>query len=165
MRDVTPAAQNVRMTPDTLKAFCLSLNGAVETFPFSEGLSVFKVGGKVFALTALGDEPLKVSLKCDPELAVQLREKHPCIVPGWHLNKRHWNTVTIDGSLPDAMLRELVEDISARLQREVNVAVGLFHEDLTLLQRWVAAWEDVTEFEIVPVVAGGSAVADAVLGG
>jgi len=110
MRDVTPAAQNVRMTPDTLKAFCLSLNGAVETFPFSEGLSVFKVGGKVFALTALGDEPLKVSLKCDPELAVQLREKHPCIVPGWHLNKRHWNTVTIDGSLPDAMLRELVED-------------------------------------------------------
>ncbi|TDU02380.1 putative DNA-binding protein (MmcQ/YjbR family) [Streptomyces sp. 846.5] len=98
------------MTPDALKAICLDLNGSVETFPFSEELSVFKVGGKVFALTDLAGEPLKVSLKCDPELAVQLRERYPCIVPGWHLNKRHWNTVTIDGSLPDTLLQEMVED-------------------------------------------------------
>jgi predicted DNA-binding protein (MmcQ/YjbR family) len=127
MRDVSPAAQNVRMTPDTLKAFCLGLNGAVETFPFSEGLSVFKVGSKVFALTALADEPLKVSLKCDPELAVQLREKYACIVPGWHLNKRHWNTVTVEAPLPDTLLRELVEDsydlIVTQLPRKQQLAL------------------------------------------
>ncbi len=115
------------MTPDTLKAFCLGLNGSVETFPFSPELSVFKVGGKVFALTDLAGEPLKVSLKCDPELAVQLREQYPAIVPGWHLNKRHWNTVTLDGSVPDALLRELVEDsydlIVTQLPRRQQLAL------------------------------------------
>jgi predicted DNA-binding protein (MmcQ/YjbR family) len=102
--------QTGRMTPDILKAACLGLNGAEETFPFNPETSVFKVGGKIFALTALGDEPLKVSLKCDPELAVQLREAHPAITAGWHLNKRHWNTVTIDGSVPETLLREMIED-------------------------------------------------------
>jgi predicted DNA-binding protein (MmcQ/YjbR family) len=98
-----------RMTPDELKAACLSHRGAVEEFPFGEGTSVFKVGGKIFALSNLGD-PLKVSLRCEPELAVQLRAAHAAIVPGWHLNKRHWNTVTIDGSLPRQMVLDLIED-------------------------------------------------------
>ncbi|MFF4320050.1 MmcQ/YjbR family DNA-binding protein [Streptomyces sp. NPDC001568] len=97
------------MTPAQLRAFCLGFNAAVEEFPFTPETSVFKVLGKVFALSALDAEPLKVNLKCEPELAVRQREEHEAIVPGWHMNKRHWNTVTV-GGLPDALVRELVED-------------------------------------------------------
>ncbi|MFG2973469.1 MmcQ/YjbR family DNA-binding protein [Streptomyces sp. NPDC048331] len=97
------------MTPEQLRAFCLGFNAAVEEFPFTPETSVFKVLGKVFALSALDAEPLKVNLKCDPELAVRLREEHEAIAPGYHMNKRHWNTVTV-GGVPDTMLRELVED-------------------------------------------------------
>ncbi|MGI5449680.1 MmcQ/YjbR family DNA-binding protein [Streptomyces sp. CA-243310] len=97
------------MTPEQLRAFCLDFNEAVEEFPFTPETSVFKVLGKVFALSALGASPLKINLKCDPDLAVRLRADHEAIVPGWHMNKRHWNTVTV-GGLPDAMVRELVED-------------------------------------------------------
>jgi predicted DNA-binding protein (MmcQ/YjbR family) len=95
---------------DELRAACLSLPGAVEDFPFTDEVSVFKVGGKMFALCALDDEPLRLSLKCDPELAAQLRAAHPAIAPGYHLNKRHWNTVTIDGSLPGQMVTDLLHD-------------------------------------------------------
>ncbi|MFD8982249.1 MmcQ/YjbR family DNA-binding protein [Streptomyces sp. NPDC059564] len=97
------------MTPAGLRAFCLDFNEAVEEFPFTPETSVFKVLGKVFALTALDADPLKVNLKCDPEEALRLRAEHAAIVPGWHMNKRHWNTVTV-GGLPDALVRELVED-------------------------------------------------------
>ncbi len=98
------------MDADTLKAACLELTGAVETFPFTPDTSVFKVGGKIFAISHLAAEPLSVSLKCDPELAVRLRRQHAEIVGGWHLNKRHWNTVRLDGALPDLLLREMIED-------------------------------------------------------
>ncbi|MFJ5552257.1 MmcQ/YjbR family DNA-binding protein [Streptomyces sp. NPDC093225] len=108
------------MTPAELRAFCLSFNAAVEEFPFDTETSVFKVLGKMFALSALDGRPLTVNLKCEPELAVRLRAEHPAIVPGWHMNKRHWNTVTVDG-VPEGMLRELVEDsydlVVARLPR------------------------------------------------
>ncbi|MFG2709229.1 MmcQ/YjbR family DNA-binding protein [Streptomyces goshikiensis] len=97
------------MTPEQLRAFCLGFNAAVEEFPFTPETSVFKVLGKVFALSALEAEPLKVNLKCEPELAVRLREEHAAIAPGYHMNKRHWNTVTVS-ELPDALVRELVED-------------------------------------------------------
>ncbi|MBP3079954.1 MmcQ-like protein [Streptomyces sp. 604F] len=94
---------------ESLRAFCLSFNGAAEEFPFNPETSVFKVERKVFALTDLGADPLKISLKCDPDEAVRLRAAHPEIVPGWHLNKRHWNTVTV-APLPLRQLRELIED-------------------------------------------------------
>jgi predicted DNA-binding protein (MmcQ/YjbR family) len=93
-----------------LKACCLGLPGAVEEFPFDASNSVFKVAGKMFALSPLGGRPLRVSLKCDPDLAVQLRVQYPAITAGYHLNKRHWNTVLLDGSLPDQLIREMVED-------------------------------------------------------
>jgi predicted DNA-binding protein (MmcQ/YjbR family) len=93
-----------------LRDCCLGHPGTVEDFPFGRETSVFKVAGKMFALCALARSPLELSVKCDPELAVQLREAYPAIRPGYHLNKRHWNTVTLDGSLPDALLRDLVED-------------------------------------------------------
>ncbi|MFI9149584.1 MmcQ/YjbR family DNA-binding protein [Streptomyces sp. NPDC053367] len=99
------------MTPQELRALCLSCNAAVEDFPFRPEISVFKVLGKMFALTDLGARPLTVNLKCDPEDAVRLRSEHPgLITPGYHMNKRHWNTVTVDGDLPERLVRELVED-------------------------------------------------------
>ncbi|MGW1157483.1 MmcQ/YjbR family DNA-binding protein [Streptomyces sp. NPDC002519] len=101
------------MTPDQLRSFCLSFNATVEEFPFpsSQELSVFKVEGKAFALTRLDTRPLTVNLKCDPEDALRLRgERAGLIVPGWHMNKRHWNTVTADGGLPDRLVQELIED-------------------------------------------------------
>ncbi|HTU31271.1 MAG TPA: MmcQ/YjbR family DNA-binding protein [Solirubrobacteraceae bacterium] len=106
---------------EDLRDLCLSFPGSEETFPFGPENSVFKVAGKIFALSRLDGEPLRVSLKCEPALAEQLREAHPAIVPGYHLNKRHWNTVTLDGSLPESMIHDLVEDsydlIVSRLPR------------------------------------------------
>src|SRR4051812_2710875 len=98
------------MTPDDLREQCLSYPGAEETFPFGSETSVFKVGGKVFALSQLGADSLRVSLKCEPELAEALRGANSAVLPGYHLNKRHWNTVIIDGSLPDEMIRDMIED-------------------------------------------------------
>ena len=93
-----------------LKDQCLALPGAAEEFPFGDEVSVFKVGGKMFALSSLDGEPLQLSVKCDPDLAVQLRASYPAIAPGYHLNKRHWNTITLDGSLPDQMVADLLGD-------------------------------------------------------
>ncbi|MEU2670215.1 MmcQ/YjbR family DNA-binding protein [Streptomyces sp. NPDC007164] len=97
------------MTPQQLRAFCLEFNASAEEFPFGPEISVFKVLGKMFALSTLDARPLTVNLKCDPDEAVRLREKYDAVVPGWHMNKRHWNTVTVSG-VPDRVLRELIED-------------------------------------------------------
>ncbi len=83
--------------------------GTTEEFPFGEEVSVFKVAGKMFALSALSSRPLQVSLKCEPELADALRRTHDSIRPGYHLNKRHWNTVTLDGSLTDKIVNHMIE--------------------------------------------------------
>jgi predicted DNA-binding protein (MmcQ/YjbR family) len=95
---------------DELRRWCLAQAGAVEDFPFGPEMSVFKVGGKMFAISALDRTPLEVSVKSEPELAVDLRDTYAAIRPGYHLNKRHWNTVTLDGSLPDQLIRDLVQD-------------------------------------------------------
>jgi predicted DNA-binding protein (MmcQ/YjbR family) len=93
-----------------LRRWCLAQSGAAEDFPFGPEQSVFRVAGKMFAISALDRRPLEVSVKCEPELALQLRETYAAIRPGYHLNKRHWNTVTLDGSLPDQLIRDLIED-------------------------------------------------------
>ncbi|MGO9959900.1 MAG: MmcQ/YjbR family DNA-binding protein [Solirubrobacteraceae bacterium] len=98
------------MTSEELRDHCLSFLGTEEEFPFGPETSVFKVAGKIFALSRLAETPVRVSLKCDPTLAEQLRAAHPAVIPGYHLNKRHWNTVIIDGSLPDTMIADMVED-------------------------------------------------------
>lgn len=98
------------MSPTELRDHCLSFPGAQETFPFGANTSVFKVGGKMFALSQLGADELRISLKCEPGLAEQLREAHAEVIPGYHLNKRHWNTVIIDGSLPEQMIKDMIED-------------------------------------------------------
>jgi predicted DNA-binding protein (MmcQ/YjbR family) len=119
------------MTADDLRAACLALPGTREEQPFTRSphLSAFKVATKVFALSRLGvTESLRVSLKCDPEVAVGLRGAHAAINPGYHLNKRHWNTVLLDGSLPDAMVRDMIEDsydlIVAKLTKAEQAGLG-----------------------------------------
>ena len=98
------------MNANALRDLCLSFRGSDETFPFGFETSVFKVAGKIFALSRLDGDPLSVSLKCEPLLAEQLRAAHAAITAGYHLNKRHWNTITLDGSLPDQMIADMIED-------------------------------------------------------
>jgi predicted DNA-binding protein (MmcQ/YjbR family) len=117
------------VTARALRKLCLGFPGAYEDFPFGPEHSVFKVEGKLFAISALRSPSLTVSLKCEPELAGQLRGSYPdSVVPGYHLNKRHWNTVACDGSLPDEMVRDMVEDsydlIVAAMSRAVRERLG-----------------------------------------
>ena len=104
------AISEVPIESDELRARCLSLPQALEDFPFGDEVSVFKVGGKMFAACRLDQRPLQLSVKCDPDLAMRLRADHPAITAGYHMNKRHWNTITIDGSLDDQMVVDLLED-------------------------------------------------------
>ncbi|MBL9133375.1 MAG: MmcQ/YjbR family DNA-binding protein [Verrucomicrobiaceae bacterium] len=88
---------------------CLSLSGAEETQPFGPEALVYKVSGKMFAVTVPEDFPARINLKCDPERALELRDQYKAVKPGWHMNKKHWNTIILDGSLPPKLIRELVE--------------------------------------------------------
>jgi predicted DNA-binding protein (MmcQ/YjbR family) len=109
------------MPRDEVLALCASFPGAVEDYPFGDGVAVFKVGGRMFALVALEGSPGFVNLKCDPALALELRARFASVRPGYHADKRHWNTIELDGGLPDDELRELVEHsyqlVVARLPR------------------------------------------------
>lgn len=92
----------------TLRAYFLEQTGAVEEFPFGEDVRVFKVRGKMFGLLPDG-VPLSISLKCDPVLAQMQRDTYPAVKPGYHLNKQHWNTVTIDGTISDKEILEMID--------------------------------------------------------
>jgi predicted DNA-binding protein (MmcQ/YjbR family) len=120
------------MDGDRLREVCLRFPYATETFPFGWQWSVYKVAGKIFALHRV-DWPLHISVKCEPLLAEQLRSAYPAIVPGYHLNKRHWNTVLIDGSLPDAMIVEMIEDsydlVVSKLSRARRQRLGWTSEN------------------------------------
>lgn len=114
-----------------LRTYCLSKPYTEECLPFDETTLVFKVMEKMFALLSL-DEPAfpSLNLKCDPELAVELREKHACITPGYHMSKKLWNSVTVDGSVSDALIKswidhsykEVVKKLPKKLQLEINAA-------------------------------------------
>src|SRR3982751_3540743 len=88
------------ITHKELETYLLSLPNAVLDYPFGEGVAVYKAGDKMFALISEGKEPLNLSLKCDPQLAEVLREKYVTVLPGYHLNKKHWNTIILSGELP-----------------------------------------------------------------
>ena len=113
--------------------WCLSFPHVEETLPFGPETLVFKVAGKVFALTAPEEYPPRINLKCDPDRAVTLREDHEGITPGWHMNKRHWNTVLLNGTVPAALVKELVRHsydlvvagLPAARQRELGLGLGL----------------------------------------
>ena len=91
------------------REYCLSKSRATEGLPFGPDVLVFKVGGKMFALAALDEVPTTVNLKCDPDLALDLRDCYEQVRPGYHMNKKHWNTVEIEGGVPDAELRKMID--------------------------------------------------------
>ncbi len=88
---------------------CLSKPCATEDTPFGPDVLVFKVSGKMFALAALDEVPTTVNLKCDPDLALELRDRYEQVTPGYHMNKKHWNSVGIEGGIPDAELRKMID--------------------------------------------------------
>jgi predicted DNA-binding protein (MmcQ/YjbR family) len=97
------------MTRDDVLDLCAGFAGAVEDYPFGDGVAVYRVDGRMFALVALEGTPGSVSLKCDPGLAIEWRARYPAVTPGYHLNKRHWNTVELDGSVDDGELQEMID--------------------------------------------------------
>jgi predicted DNA-binding protein (MmcQ/YjbR family) len=110
------------MDIEQLRAYCLQKPGATESFPFGNETLVFKVGGKVFLLAGL-EEGDRFNAKCDPELAIEWREQYPEIIPGFHMNKKHWNTVRLDGSLKNAFIREVIDHSYAMVVKSLPAKV------------------------------------------
>jgi predicted DNA-binding protein (MmcQ/YjbR family) len=106
------------MDVEAFRAACLEKKGVTEELPFGDDVLVYKVMGKIFALTGVSDFA-SINLKCDPEVAIELRERYDAVQPGYHMSKKHWNTVLMNGSIPDRLILEWLED-SYQL-----VAVGL----------------------------------------
>jgi predicted DNA-binding protein (MmcQ/YjbR family) len=111
-----------------LRAHCLTKPGASHSHPFGPGALVMKVGGKMFAIIGEDEKPLAVSIKCEPEIAILLRQAYAAVRPGYHLNKRHWNTVTLDGTVPDDQVREWIDDsydlVVEGLPRRIRDEIG-----------------------------------------
>ena len=121
------------MNRNELRDYCLSMIGAVEAFPFGVEVAVFKVKGKMFALLPVIADPMTISLKSDPIEAVMLREMYQAVQPGYHLNKKHWNTVTLDGEVPDERVCEMIEDsytlVRQSLTRKDQQALKALEDD------------------------------------
>lgn len=97
------------MNIEELREYCLSKKGVEECFPFDEETLVFKVMGKMFLLSGIESKPLEMNVKCDPVMAINLRETYKCVKPGYHMNKKHWNTVTCDGTVPDKLIKSWID--------------------------------------------------------
>ena len=97
------------MTLESFRDYCLAKKGVTESMPFGEETLVFKVMDKIFALTSFDSQPLSFNVKCNPEKAIELREQFTCVQPGYHMNKKHWNTVIADGSATDNQLQEWID--------------------------------------------------------
>lgn len=112
---------------EAFRMYCLEKKGVTEEFPFDEYTLCFKVGGKIFTLADIESKPLSFNLKCDPEKAVFLRETYACVKPGYHMNKKHWNTVVADGTAHPGLLREWIDDsynlVVASLPKAVRQAI------------------------------------------
>lgn len=117
------AAMNI----EELREYCLSLPGAAEDMPFDAKTLVFKVGGKIFCLASL-DEP-RINVKCDPVEAIEIREAFPAVLPGFHMNKKYWNTVLADGSISDSMLKVWIfksyKLVAGKLPKSVKAELGV----------------------------------------
>ena len=97
------------MDIEQLRMYCLHKPGVEESFPFDENTLVFKVGGKIFLLLSLTSNPIQFNVKCDPEKAVELREQYDCVLPGYHMSKKHWNTIIYNGSAGDKHVKEWID--------------------------------------------------------
>lgn len=117
------------MDLEALRDHCLSKKGVEETLPFGPETLVFKVAGKAFLLTGFEYSPLQFNVKCDPEKAVELRERYNCVLPGYHMNKKHWNTVIVDGSVDEKLIKSWIDDSYAL------VVSGLTKAEKAKLQR------------------------------
>jgi predicted DNA-binding protein (MmcQ/YjbR family) len=98
------------MNIESIREYCLSKPDVEETLPFGPDTLVYKAGGKMFLLMGLDEEQLRFNVKCDPGKAIELREEFPCVLPGYHMNKKHWNTIVVDGSVPARQLKEWIDD-------------------------------------------------------
>lgn len=98
------------MNIEQIREYCLKKKGVKEEFPFDEETLVFKVLGKIFLLASLESVPLQINLKCDPEKAIDLRDEYDAVQPGYHMNKKHWNTVIIDGTISEQKIKEWIDD-------------------------------------------------------
>ena len=98
------------MNIETLREYCLSKKAVTEDFPFGEDTLVFRVLTKIFLLVSLSSNPLQFNAKCDPDKAIELRDQYDVVQPGYHMNKKHWNTIIMDGSLSNAQLKEMIDD-------------------------------------------------------
>ena len=105
------------MNHKTVETYVLSMPNAELTYPFGEDVAVYKVGGKMFALIAEKSKPIRLSLKCDPQLAVILRETYETVMEGYHLNKKHWNTIVLSGQLPD-------EEVQGLIRHSYDLVIG-----------------------------------------
>jgi predicted DNA-binding protein (MmcQ/YjbR family) len=117
------------MNVEELRTYCLKKPATSEGFPFDEKTLVFKVSGKMFALVPLENSELRVNLKCDPDLAIKLREEHHSVLPGYHMSKTHWNTVVIDGSVDDDTIKEWIDLsyhlVASKLPKKEREKLGL----------------------------------------
>ena len=109
------------MDYESVRAYCLAKEETTEGYPFGEGTLVFKVAGRMFVLIAEDNEPLSMNLKCDPEDALALRDQYVAIKPGYHMDKKHWNTLVLDGSLSDDLVRELIDHSYNLVVRKLKV--------------------------------------------
>ena len=111
------------MDLDDIREYCLSKPASEEALPFGPDVLVFKVAGKVFLLLPLDSEDLQFNAKCDPEEAEELRERYPSVQPGYHMNKKHWNTITVDGSVSSALLKKWIDDSYELVVKSLPVKV------------------------------------------
>ncbi len=115
------------MSLEEISEYASALAGVVEEQPFGPEVDVLKVGGKIFAILSPESSPEAISLKCEPELALELRDQYSAVIPGYHLNKRHWNTVQLDGTVPDAVILQMVthsyEQVVAGLPKSVRATL------------------------------------------
>jgi predicted DNA-binding protein (MmcQ/YjbR family) len=117
------------MNVEDIREYCISKDFVTESTPFDEVTLVFKVGGKMFALLPLDELKLSINLKCDPEKAVALRELYPAVTPGYHMNKSHWNTVFIDGTIEKKLILQWIDDsyqlVLNSLPRKTRESLGI----------------------------------------
>jgi predicted DNA-binding protein (MmcQ/YjbR family) len=116
------------MNAEEIREYCLVKKGVEESFPFDSNTLVFKVGGKIFLLLGLDSDPIQFNIKCDPVKAIELREKHACVLPGYHMNKQYWNTVICDGSAPKKLIFKWIDDsyeiVLAALPKKTKTLLG-----------------------------------------
>lgn len=108
------------MNIEELRDYTLSLKNVAESFPFGEDTLVFKTNDKIFLLVSLSSTPLQFNVKCNPEYAIELREQYPSVLPGYHMNKKHWNTIIVDGSLSKAELKQFINDSYLLVAKKIH---------------------------------------------